>query len=138
MQPDIMSLHNECLIINQGKEVQLTLTVSIPHKSIVYFFHISFIEFYIKRKVFEQLPLIMYPVQIGYLFLEDKTKADILINESSIRQRFRRESDIRGWKKRKLICDCGFSESKITSNYIFDQHCPKNLPNAFPGRLPHI
>ncbi len=55
----------------------------------------------------------MYPVQIGHLFLKDKTKADILINESSVRQKFRRESDIRGWKKRKLKCDCGFSESKI-------------------------
>ena len=57
--------------------------------------------------------MIMYPAQIGHLFLEDKTKADILINESSVRQRFRWESDIRGWKKRKLIGDCGFSESKI-------------------------
>ncbi len=55
----------------------------------------------------------MYPVQIGHLFLEDKTKADILINESSVIRRFRRESDIRGWKKRKLIGDCGFSENKI-------------------------
>ncbi len=50
MQPDITSLHKECLIINQGEEVSLTPTVSIPHKSIVYFFHISFIEFYIKKE----------------------------------------------------------------------------------------
>jgi len=50
MQPYIMSLHKECLIINQGEEVWLIPTVSIHHKSIVYFFHTSFIEFYIKKE----------------------------------------------------------------------------------------
>ena len=50
MQPDIMSLHKKYIIINQGEEVSLTPTVSISHKSSVYFFHISSIEFYIKKE----------------------------------------------------------------------------------------
>lgn len=50
MQPDIISLHKDDLIINQREEVSLTRTVLIPHKSIVCLFHISFIEFYIKKE----------------------------------------------------------------------------------------